>query len=44
MFGPPAVPVLGSWSIPAGVVLLLLAFGWQVLGGYFIYKIINIKV
>ena len=44
MFGAPEIPVLGSWSIPAGLVMLLLAFGWQVLGGYFIYRIINIKV
>src|SRR5437667_322290 len=44
MFQPPMVPIIGSWSIPAGAVLLLLAFGWQVLGGYLIYRIINIKV
>jgi tight adherence protein B len=44
MFGPPMYPLLGGLSLPAGVVLLLVAFLWQLLGGYFIYRIINIKV
>ena len=44
MFGPPLIPITAGWSVPAGVLLLCGAFGWQVLGGYFIYRIINIRV
>lgn len=43
MFGPPTV-AFGALNVPVGVVLLLAALGWQCLGGYLIYKIIDIKV
>ncbi len=44
MFGPPMVHIVGSLNIPFGALLLLGAFSWQLLGGYLIYRIINIKV
>ncbi|HUK81912.1 MAG TPA: type II secretion system F family protein, partial [Verrucomicrobiae bacterium] len=44
MFGPPEMSLLGGLSVPVGLLWLLAAFGWQLLGGYFIYRIINIKV
>ena len=43
MFGPPMYPVFG-WDIPLGVLVLVLALFWQLLGGYLIYKIISINV
>ena len=44
MLGPPEISLLGGLTVPMGVLLLLGAFAWQLLGGYFIYRIINIKV
>jgi tight adherence protein B len=44
MFSPPLMTVLPGLELPVGVVLLLGAMFWQILGGYFIYKIVNIKV
>jgi Flp pilus assembly protein TadB len=43
MFGPPMYRLL-AMNIPMGILLLIGAFIWQMLGAYFIYKIINIKV
>ena len=43
MFGPPMYPIIGL-QIPLGVLWLVGAFVWQVLGGYVIYRIIDIKV
>jgi tight adherence protein B len=43
MFGPPTMSV-GGKDVPVGIVLLLAGFGWQLLGGYLIYKVIDIKV
>ncbi len=52
LFGDPKWPlqwqlfghVLVDYNIPFGVVLLIAAFCWQVLGGYLIFKIVSIKV
>jgi tight adherence protein B len=44
MFGPPIVGHFGRHEIPAGSVLLLGAFCWQLIGAYMIFKIISIKV
>jgi tight adherence protein B len=44
LFGPPKVSLLAGLELPAGVLLLLGAFVWQLVGGYFIYRIISIKV
>ena len=44
MFGPPIATQIGGLDISWGVVLLFAAFVWQLIGAYFIYKIINIKV
>jgi tight adherence protein B len=43
MFGPPMMHLVGL-DLPVGGLLLAGAFCWQVLGGYIIYRIINIKV
>ena len=43
LFGPPTM-ALGALNVPVGVLLLIGAFLWQVLGGYFIHKIISIRV
>jgi tight adherence protein B len=44
LFGPPMGHIVGGLDLPVGVLLLLAAFCWQILGAYFIYKITNIKV
>jgi len=44
MVEPPIVNLMGGLHVPFGVMLLLCALGWQLLGGYFIYRIINIRV
>jgi tight adherence protein B len=44
MFDPPIMGVVAGIPVPFGVVLLLGAFGLQLMGGYVIYRIINIKV
>jgi len=44
MIGPPSMHIGGGLEVPYGVLLLAAAFLWQVLGGYIIYRIIQIKV
>jgi tight adherence protein B len=44
LFGPPMVSLLAGLELPAGVLLLIGAFVWQLIGGYVIYRVINIKV
>jgi len=43
MIGPPAFH-FGGFDIPYGIIMLAGAFLWQLLGGYIIYRIIQIKV
>jgi tight adherence protein B len=43
MFAPPSAH-FGSLDIPYGVIMLICAVIWQLIGGYFIYKIIQIRV
>jgi tight adherence protein B len=43
MFSPPSAH-FGGLDIPYGVMMLAGALVWQLIGGYFIYKIIQIKV
>ena len=43
MFSPPSWH-FGGVDVPVGVVALVGALCWQMIGGYFIYKIIQIKV
>lgn len=43
MFGPPTMEI-GGLQVPYGVLLLALGLFWQLIGGYLIYRIINIKV
>lgn len=43
LFGPPTW-LIGGLNVPLGVMMLIAAFLWQILGGYFIYRIINIRV
>lgn len=44
MFAPPNFTLLPGVAVPMGVVILGIAFVFQVTGGYVIYKIIDIKV
>jgi tight adherence protein B len=44
MLGPPIAGHFMNHDIPWGIVLLLAAFCWQLIGAYMIYKIISIKV
>jgi tight adherence protein B len=44
MFGPPTKEILPHVELPVGVIMLLGAFVWQLLGGYIIYRVIDIKV
>ncbi|MCG3148851.1 MAG: hypothetical protein PCFJNLEI_02300 [Verrucomicrobiae bacterium] len=44
MFGPPTLEILPRVELPLGVLWLLGAFIWQCIGGYIIYRIIDIKV
>ena len=44
LLGPPMVSLGGHLELPMGVLLLLGAFCLQLVGGYWIYKIISIKV
>ena len=43
MFGPPTHNIIG-YDIPVGVLLMLGAVGWQLIGAYMIYKIVSVKV
>jgi tight adherence protein B len=43
MFGPPLIPV-GSFSVPMGILMLVGAVIWQLIGGYMILKIVSVKV
>ena len=43
LFSDPRLAFLG-YNIPYGVLMLLGALCWQLLGGYLIYKIVSIKV
>ncbi len=44
MIGPPTLHLGGNLDVPYGVLMLAGAFLWQLLGGYIIYRIIQIKV
>lgn len=44
MFSPPNFEILPHLELPVGVLWLLGAFIWQLMGGYIIYRIIDIKV
>jgi tight adherence protein B len=44
MFGPPTFEILPHIELPLGVLWLILAFIWQLIGGWLIYRIIDIKV
>jgi len=44
MFEPPLIGLMGGLHVPFGVMLLMCALGWQILGGYFIHRIISIRV
>jgi tight adherence protein B len=43
MFGPPTQNVVG-YDIPMGVLLMVGAVFWQLIGAYMIYKIVSVKV
>jgi tight adherence protein B len=43
LFGPPTMD-FGGLKVPVGVLLLLAGLCWQLIGGFLIFKIINIKV
>ncbi len=43
LFGPPTAH-MGGLDVPYGVIMLICAVIWQLIGGFFIYKIIQIKV
>jgi tight adherence protein B len=43
MFGPPLVPV-GHFTIPMGVLMMVGAVVWQLIGAYMILKIVSVKV
>jgi tight adherence protein B len=40
----PKISFFAGLAVPVGVLMLVGAFLWQVVGGYFIYRIINIRV
>jgi len=44
MFGPPIVAHFASYDIPMGVLMLVGAVCWQLIGAYMIFKIISVKV
>jgi tight adherence protein B len=44
MLGEPFILFAGGLQLPLGIVLLLLALVWQMIGVYFIYRIINVKI
>jgi tight adherence protein B len=44
MFGPPIWGHVAGRDIPMGVVMLVGAIGWQLIGFYMIFKIISVKV
>ena len=44
MIEPPLIGLMGGLQVPLGVLLLLGALCWQIIGGYVIYRIINIRV
>ena len=44
MFGPPILGHIGGYDLPMGVMMLIGAVTWQLIGGYMIYKIISVKV
>ena len=43
MFGPPTLNLAGR-DVPVGVLMLIGGLIWQLIGGFFIFKIIDIKV
>jgi tight adherence protein B len=43
MFGPPTQNIVG-YDIPMGVLLMIGAVIWQLIGAYMIYKIVSVKV
>ena len=44
MFGPPIVGHFAGYDIPMGVVMMMVAVGWQLIGAYMIFKIVSVKV
>jgi tight adherence protein B len=44
MLGDPRIGLLGGLQVPLGVLLMVGALFWQLLGAYLIFKIIAIKV
>jgi tight adherence protein B len=44
MFGPPIVGHIASYNVPLGVLMLVGALCWQLIGGYMILKIVSVKV
>jgi tight adherence protein B len=44
LFASQKISLMWGLGMPVGVLMLIGAFLWQIVGGYFIYKIINIKV
>jgi tight adherence protein B len=43
LLGPP-LKHIGHWDVPMGVLMLVGAVGWQLIGFYMIFKIISVKV
>jgi tight adherence protein B len=44
MFGPPIVGHIMGHDVPMGLLMLVGAVGWQLIGAYMIFKIISVKV
>jgi tight adherence protein B len=43
MFGPPLVPI-GHFAVPMGILMMVGAVIWQLIGAYMILKIVSVKV
>jgi Flp pilus assembly protein TadB len=44
MFGPPIMGHFLGYDIPMGVLMMVGAVTWQLIGAYMIYKIVSVKV
>lgn len=44
MFGPPILGHVAGYALPMGVLMLIGAVVWQLIGAYMIFKIISVKV
>lgn len=44
MFGPPILGHVAGYDLPMGVLMLVGAVSWQLIGAYMIFKIISVKV